>query len=147
MFTEKLTGHLHRVENMFIACMSLHCGAVRLSNFHLNFVYEKCCFMKSLLQVRFKKTLFSLTSPPDDPLGVRLRSYGLFVVPIILLYVSIIIQSSGVFVPTSGMAPESLINFTVSASSCARRPSNRSCPALCFKPTKLATFHPDLKYG
>jgi hypothetical protein len=50
-------------------------------------------------------------------------------------------QSSGVLVTRSGIAPEALISFTASASSCALRPSNRSCPALCFRPEKLFPFH------
>lgn len=51
------------------------------------------------------KNLKLLTSPPDEPPQVLVKSWGFFVVPVSLLLVSQLMQSSGTLDTSKGMAP------------------------------------------
>lgn len=71
-----------------------------------------------------------LTSPPEDPPGVRRVSYGFSDRPVILLADSQLVQYSGVFDTSNGIPPAALIYDTVSPSSVALIPFRGFDPTL-----------------
>lgn len=71
-----------------------------------------------------------LTSPPEEPPELCRVSYGFFVLPVIKLVDSQLVQYSGVFETSNGIPPADLSSATVSPSSLA------FIPFLCTEPTE-----------
>lgn len=79
---------------------------------------------------------FKITSPPDEPAGVRLKSYGFLVKPETLLYVSQDMHSSGVLLTKSTIPPAALTCRTTSASSVATSSRRDTSPDVLLRPKK-----------
>src|SRR6187431_987484 len=73
-------------------------------------------------------------APPDDPPGVRVRSYGLLVVPYTWLYVWMSPAYSGRFVLANGIAPASRRRATGQASSVGTNAANSGAPLVVMHP-------------
>lgn len=81
------------------------------------------------------------TSPPDDPPGVRRKLCGFNVSPVTKLSVSQLVQYSGVFETSNGMAPEAIKLVTTAPSSVALIPFLGNEPTLSDMPTRTMIYN------
>lgn len=96
-------------------------------------MFNKLILLHNIL-LHYVQTEQYITSPPDDPPGVRRVSNGLLVLPVTLLYVSQHWHSSGVLLTSKGIAPADFSDATAVASLDAILSFGVSRPALLLMP-------------